>query len=98
MRQLMKLELAFLAGCSLAFSLLVGCSGDDSASANNEDLNNPLERILRPATNVATVHQSRAEVEQYVREHKTEFMPIMQKERMKQSLARSGRQVWLTPL
>ena len=38
----MKLELAFLAGCSLAFSLLVGCSGDDSASANNEDLNNPF--------------------------------------------------------
>ena len=47
------------------------------AILKGEDLNNPLERILRPATNVATVHQSRAEVEQYVREHKTEFMPII---------------------
>lgn len=41
------------------------------------DLNSYLDGILRMETNVASVHQSRAEVEQYVREHKTEFMPII---------------------
>ena len=41
------------------------------------DLNNSVDGILRSETNVAFVHQSRAEVEQYVREHKTEFMPII---------------------
>jgi hypothetical protein len=47
------------------------------AILKGENLNNPLDGILRPATNVATIHQSRAEVEQYVRDHKTEFMPII---------------------
>lgn len=41
------------------------------------DLNSPLESILRNKTNVASTRQSRVEVEQYVREHKTEFMPII---------------------
>lgn len=41
------------------------------------DLNSPVDGILRSETNVASVHQSRAEVERYVREHKTEFMPII---------------------
>ena len=41
------------------------------------DLNSPVNDILREDTNVASIHQGRAEVEQYVREHKTEFMPIV---------------------
>lgn len=41
------------------------------------DLNNAVDGILRTETNVASVHQDRAEVEQYIREHKTEFMPII---------------------
>lgn len=44
------------------------------------DLNNMVEEILRPVTNVASVHQSKLEVEQYVREHKTEFMPVVDDE------------------
>lgn len=36
-----------------------------------------VESILRPETKVATIHQNRAEVERYVREHKNEFMPIV---------------------
>ena len=41
------------------------------------DLKSPLDNILRNETNVASTHQSRTEVEQYVRDHKTEFMPIV---------------------
>jgi len=41
------------------------------------DLSSPLDDILRAETNVASIHQSRTEVEQYVKEHKTEFMPIV---------------------
>lgn len=44
------------------------------------DLNSEIQAVLRPKTNVASVHQSRAEVEQYVRDHKTEFMPIVNDE------------------
>ena len=45
------------------------------------DLNGPVKSILRNDTNVASTHQSRAEVEQYVRDHKTEFMPIIDDDR-----------------
>ena len=41
------------------------------------DLSSPLDGILRKKTSVASVHQSRYDVERYVREHKTEFMPII---------------------
>lgn len=41
------------------------------------DLNSPVDDILRAETNVASIHQRRTEVEQYVKEHKTEFMPIV---------------------
>ena len=41
------------------------------------DLNSPVDDILRAETNMASIHQSRIEVEQYVKEHKTEFMPIV---------------------
>ena len=41
------------------------------------DLKSPVETILRPQTNVASIKQSRAEVERYVKDHKTEFMPII---------------------
>ena len=36
-----------------------------------------VETILRPETKVASVLQGREEVERYVREHKNEFMPIV---------------------
>lgn len=47
------------------------------AILNGVDLNSEVKEILRPKTNVATIHQSRTEIEQYVRDHKTEFMPIV---------------------
>lgn len=50
------------------------------AILNGVDLNSEVEGILRPKTNVANIHQSRAEIEQYVRDHKTEFMPIVDDE------------------
>ena len=37
----------------------------------------PVAEILRDKTNVASVHDSREEVEKYVKERKTEFMPII---------------------
>lgn len=41
------------------------------------DLNSIVDGILRSETNVASVHQDRAEIERYIREHKTEYMPIV---------------------
>ena len=41
------------------------------------EMNHPLSEILRDKTKVATVHDKREEVEAYVKEHKTEFMPII---------------------
>lgn len=37
----------------------------------------PIIGILRDKTNVASIHDSREEVEKYVKERKTEFMPIV---------------------
>ena len=37
----------------------------------------PITAILRDNTKVATVHDKREDVERYVKEHKTEFMPII---------------------
>lgn len=43
-------------------------------------MDEPIDRILRPSTKVANDSQDRSEVEQYVKEHKNEFMPIVDKE------------------
>ncbi len=40
----------------------------------------PIIGILRDKTNVASIHDSREEVEKYVKERKTEFMPIIDDE------------------
>ena len=37
----------------------------------------PIEGILRDKTKVASIHDSREDVEKYVKEHKTEFMPVI---------------------
>jgi len=42
-----------------------------------DSLDKPIESILRPVTKVASSHQERLEIEQYVKEHKNEFMPIV---------------------
>ena len=47
------------------------------AIIKGESLDEPLEKILRPTTKVAKTSQKRTEVEQYVKEHKIEFMPII---------------------
>lgn len=47
------------------------------AIIKGECLDEPLEKILRPTTKVAKTSQKRTEVEQYVKEHKIEFMPII---------------------
>ena len=40
-------------------------------------MNHPVLEILRHKTTVAKVHDKREEVDAYVKEHKTEFMPII---------------------
>lgn len=47
------------------------------AIIKGDSLDEPVESILRPATKIARASQERAEVEQYVKEHKNEFMPIV---------------------
>lgn len=44
------------------------------------DMNCPLKDILRTKTNVASVHDDMESVKQYVMEHKTEFMPVIDDE------------------
>lgn len=50
------------------------------AIIKGESMDEPILRILRPATKVAKANQDRSEVEQYVKEHKNEFMPIVDEE------------------
>ena len=47
------------------------------AILKGDSMDEPVERILRRYTKVAKVNQERSEVEQYVKEHKNEFMPII---------------------
>ncbi len=47
------------------------------AIIKGDSMDEPIEKILRPSTKVAKVSQNRSEVEQYVKEHKNEFMPII---------------------
>lgn len=47
------------------------------AIIKGDSLDEPVESILRTATKIARASQERAEVEQYVKEHKNEFMPIV---------------------
>jgi len=41
------------------------------------DMNNPLKDILRTKTNVASTDDDRRQIEAYVKERKTEFMPVV---------------------
>ena len=50
------------------------------AIIKGDSLDETVETILRPATKVAKTSQSRTEVERYVKEHKNEFMPIVDEE------------------
>lgn len=50
------------------------------AIIRGEHMDEPLKKILRPATKVAKATQERCEVEQYVKDHKNEFMPIIDEE------------------
>lgn len=47
------------------------------AIIRGEKVDEAIEKILRPSTKVANSRQDRSEVEQYVKEHKNEFMPIV---------------------
>lgn len=40
-------------------------------------MDSPVESILRDKTRAASMHDNREKVERYVKEHKTEFMPIV---------------------
>ena len=44
------------------------------------DLNSPLDGILRSDTKVASIHETKARVEEIVRQRKNEFMPIVDDE------------------
>lgn len=50
------------------------------AIIKGESMDEPIAKILRPVTKVANSRQDRSEVEQYVKEHKNEFMPIIDEE------------------
>ncbi len=50
------------------------------AIIRGESMDETIENILRPATKVAKASQDRSEVAQYVKEHKTEFMPVVDEE------------------
>lgn len=50
------------------------------AIIKGESIDEPIEKILRPSTKVAKDSQERSEVEHYVKEHKNEFMPIVDNE------------------
>lgn len=50
------------------------------AIIKGDSMEEPIGRILRPSTKVAKASQARSEVEQYVKEHKNEFMPIVDDE------------------
>ena len=41
------------------------------------EMNCPVAKILRGKTNVATIHDDKEFIKQYVRDHKNEFMPII---------------------
>ena len=47
------------------------------AIIRGDSLEAPIESILRSETKVANTHQEHSEIEQYVKEHKNEFMPIV---------------------
>ena len=47
------------------------------AIIRGESMSCPVEVILRKKTSVASIHDKRGDIEAYVREHKTEFMPII---------------------
>lgn len=50
------------------------------AIIKGDSMDEPIEKILRPTTKVAKTSQERSEVEQYVKDHKNEFMPIVDEE------------------
>ena len=50
------------------------------AIIKGDSLDESIEKILRSSTKVAKASQERAEVEQYVKDHKNEFMPIVDEE------------------
>lgn len=41
------------------------------------EMSRPVLEVLRDKTRVASIHDNREDVEEYVKEHKTEFMPII---------------------
>ena len=47
------------------------------AIIKGDSMDENIEKILRPSTKVAKASQERAVVEQYVKDHKNEFMPIV---------------------
>lgn len=47
------------------------------AIISGRSMDEKVADILRPEINVAHIHQDRSEIIQYVKEHKTEFMPIV---------------------
>ena len=51
------------------------------AIIKGDNMDAPVESILRTETKVASIHQERSAIEQYVREHKNEFMPIVDDEK-----------------
>ena len=50
------------------------------AIISGKGMDEKIEKILRSEINVANVHQNRDEIIQYVKEHKTEFMPVVNDE------------------
>ncbi len=59
------------------FRSLLSIGDIQRAIIQGVDMGNPIGTFLRDKVKVATIHDSREEVEEYVKSHKTEFMPII---------------------
>lgn len=69
-----KLLIVTESGC---FCSMLSIGDVQRAIIRGVEMNRPIATILRDKIKVASVHDRREDVEVYVKEHKTEFMPII---------------------
>lgn len=69
-----KLLIVMESGC---FCSMLSIGDVQRAIIKGVEMNRPLATILRDKIKVASIHDRREDVEVYVKEHKTEFMPII---------------------
>lgn len=63
------------------FNSMLSIGDIQRAIIRGAEMNSPIVNILRNNINVASIHDDRKEVQEYVKKHKTEYMPIVDEER-----------------